>query len=143
MRRRSGPARPAPGFTLLESVVALVIFTAAAMALYGLFSTNLIALARSHEISRQMPAARHAVEYLSSMNPREEGSGSFAFDGIDVAWSARLLQPRRQSQGRTGGLGYFEVGLYEVEFSMSEGGRRMGTWRMRLVGYEKVREPAF
>ena len=131
------------GFTLLETMVALVVFAGAAMALYALFNTNLIALARAHDVSRQMPAVRHAIEYLSSINPREEGDGTFEIDGIDVAWSANLLQPVRQSQSVTGGRGYFELGLYEVEFTMSERGRPMGTWQMRIVGYEKVREPAF
>ena len=143
MHRRSGPGIRPKGFTLLETMVALVVFAGAAMALYALFNTNLIALARAHDVSRQMPAARHAIEYLSSINPREEDAGSFEFDGIDVVWSAKLLQPVRQSQSVTGGRGYFELGLYEVEFTMSGRGRPMGTWRMRLVGYEKVREPAF
>ena len=30
--------------------------------------------------------------------------------------SARLLEPPRQSQAATGERGYFEIGLYEVEF---------------------------
>ena len=131
------------GFTLLETMVAMVVFAGAAMALYALFNTNLIALARAHDVSRQMPAVRHAVEYLSSIDPREEGGGTFEIDGIEVAWSASLLQPVRQSQSVTGARGYFEVGLYDVEFTVSERGRPMGTWQMRIVGYEKVREPAF
>ena len=130
------------GFTLLETMVALVIFAAAAMALYGLFNTNLIALARAHDVSRQVPAVRHAIEHLSSINPREEGAGRIELDGVQVAWSSKLLEPVRQSQSVTGGLGYFEVGLYEVEFTVSAGERSLGTWRMRMAGYEKVREPS-
>ena len=82
------------GFTLLETVVALVIFTGGAMALYALFNTNLMALVRVHDVSRQMPAARHAIEYLSSINPREQDSGKVEIDGMEVVWSARLVQPR-------------------------------------------------
>ena len=123
-------------------MVALVIFTGAAMVLYGLFNTNLVALARAHDVSRQMLAARHAIEYLSSINPREERAGQFAFDGLDVVWSAQLLQPVRQSQNAMGGRGYFELGLYEVEFVMSERRRPLGTYRMRVIGQEKVREAA-
>ena len=142
-RKRAGPGIRQEGFTLLETMVALAIFTGAAMALYGLFNTNLITLVRAHDVSRQMPAVRHAIEFLASIDPREEEAGRFEFDGLDVVWSAKLLQPVRQSQSVTGALGYFEVGLYEVEFAMNERGRSLGTWRMRVVGYEKVREPEF
>jgi len=121
-------------------MVALVIFTGASMALYGLFNTNLVALSRAHDVSRQMLAVRHSMEYLSSINPRAEGDGRIDLQGLDVAWTSRLLQPVRQSQTATGGQGYYEVGLYEIEFDISDRGRSLGTWRMRAVGYEKVRE---
>ena len=134
-------ARRSAGFTLLETMVALVIFSGAAMALYSLYNTNLVALVRVHDVTRQIPAARHAVEYLSSVNPREQESGRVEIDGLEVAWTSKLLQPARDSQTLTGGRGYYEVGLYEVEFAMSDGGRSLGTWRLRVPGYEKVREP--
>ena len=137
-----GTARRGAGFTLLETLVALVIFAAAAMALYGLFNTNLIALARAHDVSRQVPAVRQAVEYLSSINPREEGAGRVELAGTEVAWSSTLVEPVRQGQSASGGLGYFEIGLYELEFTVRSGERALGTWRMRALGYEQVREPS-
>ena len=140
--RRQGPRSPArsQGFTLLETMVALVIFTGAAMALYGLFNTNLVSLSRAHDVSRQMLAVRHSMEYLSSINPRAETDGRIDLHGLGVVWTSQLLQPVRQSQTATGGRGYYEVGLYEIEFDISDRGRSLGTWRMRAVGYEKVRE---
>ena len=153
-RRRTGPADPAPdaaaprfatralGFTLLETMVALAILAGVAMAFYGLFNTNLAALARSHDVSRQALTVRAAVEHLASINPHEDGDGSISLHGLDISWTSRLLHPVRQSQTATGGRGYHEVGLYEIELAVSDAGRSLGAWRIRAVGYEKVREAA-
>ena len=122
-------------------MVAMVVFAGAAMALYGLFNTNLIALGRAHDVSRQMSAARHALEYLAAVNPHEAETGRIRVDGIDIAWSARLLEPLRQSQTASGDRGYFQIGLYEVVFELHDAGRPLDTWRVRIPGYEKVREP--
>ena len=138
--RKRSPASRSAGFGLLETVVALAIFTGGALALYGLFNTNLIALGRAHDASRQLPAAYRAIEFLSAVNPRDASTGRIEIDGLNLTWSARLLEPARQSQTATGGMGYYEIGLYEVEFSLEEGGRSLGTWRMRVAGHEKVRE---
>ena len=88
------------------------------------------------------PRCATPFEYLSSINPREEGSGRMELDGVEISWKARLLEPVRQSQSLSGRRGYFELGLYEVELSVNVPERSLGTWRMRVVGYEKVREPA-
>ena len=124
-------------------MVALVVFAAAAMALYGLFNTNLVALARAHDVARQAPVVRHAIERLSAINPREEGSGRMSLDGVEITWSSKLLEPVRQSQSAHGGLGNFEIGLYEVAFTVRDGETALGTWRLRVSGYEKVRGPSF
>ena len=129
------------GFTLLETMVAMAIFAGAAMALYGLFNTNLIALSRAHDISHQMTAVRHAAKYLSGINPHEAAKGQLRINGVDVFWSSRLLDPVRESQAATGERGYFEVGLYEVTFEAHDSGRSLGSWRIRVPGYKKVREP--
>ena len=132
-------SRPADGFALLEAIVALVLFAAAGMALYGLFNTNLISLLRVHDVSREAPVVRYAMERLSAVDPRRSQAGSFEIDGFDITWTARLVEPVRQGQNGLGVLGDFEVGLYDVEFHITDDGRRLGTWRLRRVGFEKVR----
>ncbi len=131
--------RAARGFALLEAIVALVLFAAAGMALYALFNTNLISLLRVQDVSREAPVVRHAMERLAAIDPRRSDAGRFDVDGFAVAWTARPVEPVRQGQNTLGVLGDFEVGLYEFEFEVTEDGRRLGTWRMRQVGFEKVR----
>lgn len=131
--------RNAGGFALLEAIVAIVLFAAAGMALYGLFNTNLISLLRVHDVSREAPVVRYAVEQLQAIDPRAIDAGRFEVDGFDVTWTARLVEPVRQGQNSLGVLGDFEVGLYEIEFEVAEAGRPLGAWRLRHVGFEKVR----
>ena len=129
------------GFTLLEAVVALALFATVGMALYGLYNTNLITLLRVQDSSRQVPVVRHAMERLSSINPVEEQSGEFSFDGFDIRWQADLIEPMRKGQNVFGSVGAYEVGLYEARFDIAEGDRPVGTWRLRLVGYKNVAGP--
>jgi len=129
------------GFSLLEAMVAIVILAAASMAFYGLFNTNLITLNRVQEVSREVPLVLQAVEYLTAMNLTRESAGEFDIDTAQVQWQAELIEPYRQSQNGRGFLGYFQVGLYSVEFTVIDRGSPLGTYRFRTVGYEKVREP--
>ena len=127
------------GFTLLEAAVAMAVFATVGMALYSLFNTNMITLLRVQDSTRQVPVVRHAVEYLSSINPAERQDGEFSFHGFDIVWQAELVEPMRKGQNTLGSVGVYDVGLYEARFDVTEGNRAVGTWRLRLVGYENVR----
>ena len=166
LRRRPGPAGPVPGrraargkgsdasrrrkkgigriagFTLLEATVALAIFAAGGMALYGLFNNNLIGLGKAADVSRREPAVLAAVEHLSSINIREQPAGELEIGDFDISWSSSLVEPARQGQSATGFRGSFEVGLYDVDIEVGRNGRPESTYRMRLAGYEKVRQSA-
>lgn len=141
-RRRQVPVRAnirQRGFTLLETIVAFALFAAAAMAMYSLFNTNLNSLVRAQEVTRQTPVVRFAAERLSAVNPWREQAGRFRVDGYDVEWSASLVEPVRRGQNSAGLETGFDVALYEVTLTVSEGGRGIGVWRMRMAGYERVR----
>ena len=149
MRDGAGPENTRPrrkrilhiaGFTLLEAIVAMAIFSAGGMALYGLFNTNLIGLGKAADITRREPAVRGAIEHLSSINIREQPAGRFEIGGFDVAWSSNLVEPVRQGQSNAGYVGSFEIGLYDVDIVLSRNGLLEGNYRLRLAGYHQVRQ---
>lgn len=152
-RRRSAAVRPrevrriggpwvAAGFTVLEAIVALAIFAGGAMAFYSLYSTNVTTLMKASDAVRQAPLVRQAAERLAAMNLTAEAEGEFEVDGMRFDWSARRLGDYREGQNNAGLLGSFRLGLYEVDFTASEGARELGRYRLRLVGRQWVR-PAF
>lgn len=119
----------------------MTIFAGAGMALYALFNTNLMSLAKVRGISEQLPPAYRAAEYVAAINPMRQPEGTIELNGREVSWSSRLLEPVRQSQSVDGRLGLFEVGLFEVTFALSEEqGGSARSYRLRVVGYEKVRD---
>ena len=129
------------GFTLLETIVALVIFSGTAMALADLLNTNLITLGRVQEVTQQIPAVKNAVAQLRAMNLQSEQQGEFEQNGHTVLWQANLLEPYRDSQNRIGFQGYHRVGLYQVDFQMLSDGHVVGEYKLRVVGNETVRGP--
>lgn len=130
------------GFSLLEAIVAMVVLASASMAFYGLFNTNLITLTRVQEVSREVPLVEQALENLQAMNLTGEASGEFEIDDAEVIWKAELVEPYRQSQNGRGFLGYFQLGLYTIDFTVIDRGTTLGSYSFRAVGYEKVREPS-
>jgi general secretion pathway protein I len=129
------------GFTLLETIVALVIFTSSGLALYGLMNTNLTSLTRIKEVSSQVPVVKNSIEYLSAMNLQGEQDGEFEMNGFNVQWQARLLEPLRETQNTLGYRGYHNVGLYKVDFQIRDADKTIGNYQLRLVGHELVRGP--
>ena len=142
MRRIRGGPWVAAGFTVLEAIVALAVFAGGAMAFYSLYSTNVTTLMKASDAVRQAPLVRQAAERLVAMNLTAEAEGEFEVEGMRFDWSARRLGDYREGQNNAGLLGSFRLGLYEVDFTASEGARELGRYRLRLVGRQWVR-PAF
>ena len=128
------------GFTLLEAVVALAIFSAGAMALYGLYGANLMGLTRAGDVAGQLPIVEQAVERFSLIDLRQQAEGRFNVGPAEISWTAALVELPRRSQSASGYAGAFEIGLYQVDFDVAEDGRLLGSWQMRLASHERVRD---
>ena len=136
------PVKRHTGFTLLETIVALVIFSSSAMALAGLLNTNLITLTRVQEVTAQVPVLDNVIAHVQAMQVTQEGAGQFDLNRHTVHWEAKLLEPYRQSQNPTGYIGYHRVGLYQIEFTLEYTGKLVGEYTLRRVGFELVRGPS-
>lgn len=139
--RGPGSRVPAPqcGFTLLEAIVALVIFSLGAFALYGWLEVNLRALARV-EAGREALAAGHsALDLLRRVNPMETPRGRREVGAMTVAWTAEPIEGPKDGMSQVGRPTLYEIGLYRLDVEVSSEGRPAQRFSVRQVGWRQVR----
>ena len=95
--------RRSRGFTLQEAIVALVIFSIGAVALYGWLSTSLQTLDRVQASRDRSAVMNAALDVVRRVNPMESPSG--ARRALRIAGArAAIGQRSRHVPGPAGGL---------------------------------------
>lgn len=130
--------RAQAGFTLLEAIVALVVFTMGALALYGWLSTNIITLDRIRA-RQQLELTMHStLDLIRRTNPMDTPVGERQVGDLKVSWISALLEPAKPNVVQSGRPGIFVVGLYEVSVRVSRNGQLLQTFQVRQVGWKQV-----
>lgn len=140
MSRRSPPRpRRIAGFTLLEAIVALVVFTMGAFALYGWLSTNTLTLNRIRDRQQVEQALHSSLDLIRRTNPMKTPSGKREVGDLVVRWTSEPLEPPRPNVDQSGSPGIFMVGLYEADVRVLRDNRELHAFRVRQVGWNQVR----
>ncbi|HWS78712.1 MAG TPA: prepilin-type N-terminal cleavage/methylation domain-containing protein [Thermomonas sp.] len=142
MIRRALPPpsrRAAHGFTLLEAIVALVVFSLGAFALYGWLSTNVITLNRIRERQQLEVAMHSALDLIRRSNPMETPTGQRKVGDFIVTWSSTPVEPPKSGVDQSGGPSIFLVGLYELDVRATRDGKELHAFRVRQAGWKQVR----
>ena len=138
MRRPAPPPGRMHGFTLLEAIVALVVFTMGAFALYGWLASNTITLQRIRE-RQQIEAATHsALDLVRRSNPMEAPEGQRKIGDLMVTWTARLVEPARRGSSQQGSPTLFAVGLYDLDVRVLRDGRELRAFHVRQIGWKQL-----
>ena len=133
-----GP-RSAAGFTLLEAIVALVVFTVGAFALYGWLSTNILTLNRISERQQIESTMRSALDLIRRTNPMETPVGQRDVGNLTVSWTSVPVEPPRPNVFQDGMPGIFNVGLYDATVHVLRDGREVHVFHVRQVGWKQMR----
>lgn len=131
--------RHARGFTLLEAIVALVVFSMGALALYGWLSTNVITLNRIRDRQEIEAATHSALDMVRRTNPMETPTGQRQSGELMVSWTSVPVEASRPNVGQSGTPGIFIVGLYDANVRVLRDGEELSVFRVRQVGWKQVR----
>lgn len=141
MRRcpsQPGSRRKAAGFTLLEAIVAMVVFSLGAFALYGWLSTNLITLDRIGSRQEQEVAFASALDLVRRSNPMQAPTGRRQIGDMTVTWTSRPVEAPKINVYRSGATGIYMVGLYTVYVRVTRNDRPIGHFYVRQIGWEQT-----
>ena len=128
------------GFTLLEAIVALAIFSMVAIGIYSWINTNLITLNRVAEVAATEQVLNSSIERLKLVDMSKETSGRFNVNGYWVDWKAELIEPWKNGITTAGAIGLYDLGLFTIKLSFSKDDRVVGGYEYRHTAIKKVRE---
>jgi prepilin-type N-terminal cleavage/methylation domain-containing protein len=133
--------RAAAGFTLIETIVALVILSTALIAFYSLLSTLLNSAGRLQAASIAYDRRLNALELATTLNPMLAPQGRFDLGLYRISWTSQLIDKVRRSSRYPAGQGVYEVALYRVTLAFPDEASVPPVTVTRL-GYRRVDMPA-
>jgi prepilin-type N-terminal cleavage/methylation domain-containing protein len=133
------PSRAA-GFTLVETLVALVILAASLLVFYEFLAGALNGAAAAERAATAYDRRQSALALASSLNPMETPEGSFDLGPYRIHWRAERIGAVRQSSGFPSGKGPFSIGLYRVVLDFP-GERGLPEVEVTKLGYHREAAP--
>lgn len=121
----------------------MVILASTGWALLAWINSSITSLGRIEEANARSLATANALEYMQTVNPMMRPEGRVRLGAITVAWTARPLTPVIDGSDFPRGTSPFQLAMYETAVRAFRGDALDPSveFRMKQVGYRRVREP--
>ncbi len=129
----------ARGFTLLEAIVAMVIFTLVASTLYAWQATNMLTIDRVASLARREQLIRDALGVLRAVNPMQDPRGTRHVGDLSVHWRAQPITPEVEGKSQIGSMSAYNLRLYVLDVEVRLRDRDALRFQVRQTGYKQVR----
>ncbi|WP_273144967.1 PulJ/GspJ family protein [Oceanicaulis alexandrii] len=131
--------RTRPGFSVMETLVAVALLAIAIIPLYAFQQTLANTAARLQTASDLLDAQESALAVLQTIDPIAQPSGDMQLGDWRLSWESRELASESPADGYLGSS-IWGVGLYEVQATLENGDARRDL-TIRRVGWIQVRDP--
>ena len=131
------------GFTLLEAVVALAIFSMVATALLSWMNASTETAARLDRRAALDAAKQNVIEYMQSVNPMARPTGEEDFGSYRIEWKSTRTTDEMDQHNFPAGVGLYVVALYRIDIkAKSSVDPNWFDLSMKMIGYRRAREVA-
>jgi general secretion pathway protein I len=131
----------AEGFTLIETIVALVILSTAVVVFYNFLSSQLNGAGRVEAAANAYDRRMNALELATAINPMAMPQGTFDLGTYRIAWTSQLLGDVHQSSRYPAGRGIFNIALYRMTFTFP-GDANTAPIGVTRLGYRRNNVPS-
>lgn len=128
------------GFTLLEAVIAIAIFSMGATALYGWVNSNLITLERIDHINTRSSAIESALAFMNTIDPLAMPQGSVQLGDLKVDWITAPTAYKNDVLDEQNSKTINQASLINADVSVYRQDTLIGEFKLSLLGVKKIRE---
>lgn len=122
------------GFTLLEAVVSITLFSILSLSIYSWINSMMIGTQRFESLAVESTDLENAVDYLATLNPMASPTGSMGLGEATLTWESELIEPSRRGNMTQA----FELGLYRVSAVLKRPGWPPQSLEIKQVGYRQL-----
>jgi general secretion pathway protein I len=128
------------GFSMLEVLAAIVIFSLGASVLFGWIGQTANRLRSVGSEQQQLFAQLAALEFARTLNPMQEPTGELALGNSRVSWSATAVGEESPVRTLTGSPGWYVVRLYDLNLTVEQAKLGRSQQQLYLAGWRQVKK---
>lgn len=128
------------GFTLLEAVIAIMIFSLGTSAIYSWINSNLITLGRVDHINTRSSLTESALEFIGTINVDAMPNGSELLGDARVEWSTTPTKYSGMVLNEENGETISQARLVDTNVSVFLNGEIVSEFKLSLLAVKQVKE---
>ena len=125
------------GFGLLEALVAIALLAGTMVAIFTLVAGILDSAHRVGRSNQEVQLTLNAIETMMAVNPMLQETGKLDVGPYTIGWTSTAVAPPLDLGGSL-----YRIALYDCDVRVVDAaGSELAQFKLRRVGYRRVREP--
>ena len=109
------------------------------MAAFSWLNQDVRHLMKINDLALEEVVTEEVLSRLELEDFTLKGSGSYQLADYRINWQATPVEPAKAGTSPIGGLGLYDIALYDIELELIYKGRLISTPKTRITQFKKVR----